>query len=83
MLKHSAPFKLPLFVIQLYDFHFVLSVLNERTERESEVFFRLVTEIDGIESPIGFVSVDLFLLRLLYVIILILLLPVSVMIVLV
>lgn len=61
MLKNSAPLKISLFFAKLYDFYFVLRVLDEGSQCEPEFLFLLVAEVYCVEGLFGFVGVDLLL----------------------
>ena len=49
--KVCAVLKVSLFLVQLNDFHFVCSVLNERPKRQPKVLLWSVTEVHCIEIP--------------------------------
>lgn len=46
MIEDSATFEVTLIIVKLDDLHFVLGVLNEGAQRQSEVLLRFVTEVD-------------------------------------
>lgn len=59
MIEEATMFEIAFFLIEPYDFNFILSVFDKWTQWKSKVLFHPIAKVDWVKVPLWFMSVYL------------------------